>query len=98
MLIVNKILKNSDYSLTIFTDEIACLEARISQSEGKKGVEYKVPCIIRNKDIKLNPEEVIRQLYTYKLIHFYGYPEKQIQFEYPNKFGREAKRADIVIV
>lgn len=44
--------------------------------------------------------EVVRQLYTYKLMKEddYSYPAKQIQFEYPIKFGREAERADIVIV
>lgn len=96
---IQEILKNSDYNFTIFADaEIQWLESRITEKEGKKGKEYKAVCIIRNKDIRLTPEEVIRQLYTYKLIHNYGYPEKQIQFEYPIKFGREAKRADIVIV
>lgn len=96
---INNILKNSDYSLTIFSNpEKKWLENRITETEGKKGIEYKVVCIIRNKEIKITPEEVVRQLYTYKLMQDYGYPSKQIQFEYPIKFGREAKRADIVIV
>lgn len=96
---IQDILKNSDYSFTIFTDtEIQWLENRITESEGKKGKEYKAACIIRNKEIKITPEEIVRQLYTYKLLEEYGYPAKQIQFEYPIKFGREAKRADIVVV
>lgn len=98
MSIVSKILKDSDYSLALFDEEIQWLENRITESEGKRGIDYKAPCIIRNKEIRLTSEEVIRQLYTYKLIHHYNYPEKQIQFEYPIKFGRESKRADIVIV
>jgi hypothetical protein len=53
---------------------------------------------IYSEDGKSNPEEIVRQLYTYKLLEEYGYPAKQIQFEYPIKFGREAKRADIVVV
>lgn len=93
------ISKNSDYSLAIFSGaETAWLENRITEVEGKKGKEYKAICIIRNKEIKITPEEVIRQLYTYKLMEEYGYPAKQIQFEYPIKFGRESKRADIVVV
>lgn len=93
------LLSNSDYSLSIFKpDEISWLEKRITETDGKKGKEYKVICIIRNKEIKITPEEVVRQLYTYKLINQYGYPASQIVFEYPIKFGREAKRADIVIV
>jgi type I restriction enzyme M protein len=85
---IQDILKNSDYSFTIFADaEIQWLENRIIESEGKKGKEYKAVCIIRNKEIKITPEEVVRQLYTYKLLEEYGYPAKQIQFEYPIKFG-----------
>lgn len=96
---IQKIIQNSEYNLTLFLDaEIKWLENRITETEAKKGTEYKTTCIIRNKEIKITPEEVVRQLYTYKLMNDYGYPAKQIQFEYPIKFGREAKRADIVIV
>jgi len=95
---INEILKNSDYSLTIFDKEKQWLENRLISLDGKKGTEYKAVCIIRNKEIKITPEEVVRQLYTYKLIEEYGYQSKNIQFEYPIKFGREAKRADIVVV
>ena len=96
---INNILNNSDYSLSIFNNaEIKWLENRITEIKGKKGIDYKAVCIIRNKEIKITPEEVIRQIYTYKLIEDYGYAAKQIQFEYSIKFGREAKRADIVIV
>lgn len=95
---INEILKNSDYRLTIFDKEKQWLENRLMPIDGKKGTEYKAVCIIRNKEIRITPEEVVRQLYTYKLIEEYGYKAKNIQFEYPIKFGREAKRADIVIV
>ncbi|OFX72665.1 MAG: type I restriction endonuclease subunit M [Bacteroidetes bacterium GWE2_29_8] len=98
-MLIQEILKNSDYTNHIFTDkETNWFENRITEVEGKKGKEYKTVCVIRNKEIKITPEEVVRQLYAYKLIEEYGYPVKQIQFEYPIKFGREAKRADIVIV
>lgn len=96
---IKDLLKNSDYSLSIFTDtQIQWLENRITESTGKKGKEYKAACIIRGKEIKITPEEVVRQLYTYKLLKEYGYAAKQIQFEYPIQFGRETKRADIVVV
>ena len=39
----------------------------------------------------------MRQLYTQELIERYGYPKERLVFEYPVYFGREAKRADIVI-
>lgn len=94
-----EILKQSSYEDAIFsTDEKEWLEGRIIEREGKKGIEYKTTCVIRNKEIKLSPEEVIRQLYSYKLLTKYGYPAKQIQFEFPIYFGREAKRADIVVL
>lgn len=64
------ILKGSDYSLELFTNEsIASLEAKISEKANKKGsIDPYVKCIIRDKDIKLTPEEIVRQLYTLELI------------------------------
>lgn len=93
------ILKGSDYSLELFTNEsIVSLEAKINEKVNKKGgIDPYVKCIIRDKDIKLTPEEIVRQLYTLELIDRYGYPKERLAFEYPIYFGREAKRADIVI-
>ena len=56
-----------------------------------------IKCIVRNKDIRLNPEEIVRQLYAAQLIEKYGYPKNRLVFEYPVSFGREKKKADIVI-
>lgn len=55
---------------------------------------------VRNpeKEIKLTPEEAVRQLYIYKLMHDYGYAASRIQLETPIHFGREIKRADIAIM
>lgn len=46
------------------------------------------------------PEEIIRQLWLYKLNKIYGYPFDRIETEKSVYFGREvhAKRADIVIL
>ena len=91
---LSKILKDSNYHLSLFKNKnIEDLENRI---EEKKGKAY-INCIIRNKAIQLKPEEIVRQLYTQRLIEFYGYPKKRIVFEYPVNFGREKKSADIVI-
>jgi type I restriction enzyme M protein len=88
------ILKDSNYSISIFTKaEIESLESKIISKDGKAYIN----CIIRDKDIQLKPEEVIRQLYAAKLIEVYGYPKKRIKFEHPVSFGREIKSADIVI-
>lgn len=96
---LSDILKGSEYSLELFKNEsISSLEERISIKKNKKGgIEPYVRCIIRDKDIKLTPEEIVRQLYTEQLINQYGYPKERLVFEYPIYFGREAKRADIVI-
>ncbi|MFZ3167558.1 MAG: type I restriction enzyme HsdR N-terminal domain-containing protein [Candidatus Methanoperedens sp.] len=56
-----------------------------------------VICIIRDKDIQLNPEEIVRQLFAARLMKDYGYPKKRLAFEYPINFGREMKSADIVV-
>lgn len=88
------ILKDSIYSLNIFTEqEIKNLESKIFIKNNKLHIE----CIIRNKNIQLKPEEIIRQLYASKLINDYVYPKKRLKFEQPVQFGRQTKSADIVI-
>lgn len=94
ILTLASILKDSEYSISLFTkSEIKDLESKIFLKDGK----IYINCIIRNKDILLKPEEIIRQLYAAKLIYKYGYPKKRIKFEHPVSFGREVKSADIVI-
>ena len=97
-----EILHGSAYSLELFTNlydnAIQRLEERIKVKTNKKGVaEPFVTCIVRDKEIKLTPEEVVRQLYAERLMTEYGYPKERLVFEYPVYFGRETKRADIVI-
>ena len=88
------ILKDSNYHLSLFKgSNIKELESKIKEKKGKPFIE----CIIREKEIQLKPEEIVRQLYTKRLIEYYGYPKKRITFEYPVSFGREKKKADIVI-
>lgn len=91
---LTEILKDSSYNLSLFSEEeIKNLEAKIKIQKDKPYVE----CIIREKDVQLKPEEVVRQLYTSKLINDYGYPKQRIRFEHPVRFGRETKSADIVV-
>ncbi|MCD4682444.1 MAG: type I restriction enzyme HsdR N-terminal domain-containing protein, partial [Bacteroidales bacterium] len=94
-----EILRDSNYKLTQFNlVEIQELEKRIEIRQDKKGndIPY-VPCLVRGKNIKLTPEEVIRQLYLQVLIKDYNYPVDRMELEYAVSFGREKKRADIVI-
>ncbi|OGL44380.1 MAG: type I restriction endonuclease subunit M [Candidatus Schekmanbacteria bacterium RBG_16_38_10] len=91
---INEILKDTDYDLSLFSEtDINALEAKITVKKNKPYVD----CIIREKEVQLKPEEVVRQLYTIKLINDYGYPKKRIRFEHPVQFGRETKSADIVV-
>lgn len=94
------ILKDSEYKTEQFADEaIDKLNEKIVVKEDKNGKQYAVvECLVRKKDIKLNPEEVVRQLFIDKLINEYGYPVSRMKLEFPVYFGREVKRADIVIM
>ena len=96
---LSSILRDSEYKLDQFQPEqIAALENSITTKTDKNGKElYYVKCLIRDKDIKLTPEECVRQLYLDTLINEYDYPSNRVQLEYGVKFGREEKRADIVI-
>jgi type I restriction enzyme M protein len=92
------ILKDSNYSLSQFDSEkIDTLEEKIEVKEVRGKETPFVSCIVRKKDIKLTPEEAIRQLYLMVLRDDYGYPVSRMELEYIVTFGREKKRADIVI-
>ena len=56
-----------------------------------------IKCLVRGKEIRLSPEEAVRQMFIRKLIDEYGYKPAQMAVEHPIHFGREVKRADIVI-
>ena len=96
---IQTILKDSNYHLDLFdAAEIQALrsEILISTVRGKKAPF--IQCPIRRKPVQLKPEELIRQLYTARLLKQYRYPQERIRFEHLVNFGRERKRADIVIV
>lgn len=97
--ILTAVMKDSPYMLTQFSDEaVKAIEQRAFIKTDKKGkdVAY-IKCLVRDKDIVLKPEEIVRQLYVYKLIHDYKYPVTRMELERQITFGREKKRADIVI-
>lgn len=93
------ILKDSSYKLSQFKQsEIDWLESSIFIKQTKKGDTPYVRCLVRNKDIQLKPEEAIRQLYLKVLLTRYQYPVNRLAVEYGVNFGREVKRADIVVL
>ncbi len=91
---IQTILKDSNYHLDLFNaSEIQDLRQKIEGNE--KPFIY---CPIRRKPVQLKPEELIRQLYAARLLKQYRYPRERVRFEHLVNFGRERKRADIVIL
>lgn len=96
---LNDLFKKTTYDDTLFNDETkSAIESRIFMKTVRGAKAPYITCAIRNKEIKLTPEEAVRQLYIYKLMNEYGYAASRIQLETPIHFGREVKRADITIM
>ncbi len=88
------ILKSTDYALKVFeSEEIAAIELF-----DKRNKPY-LKDFVDGKDRPAKPEEIVRQLYLYRLIHTYGYPVDRISVEKAVYFGSTVakKKADIVI-
>jgi len=83
------------HSLSLFTPHLLqTIEASLFDKNGKPYLK----CLATGKDRAAKPEEIVRQLWLYRLIHEYGYPPSRLTIEYPITFGRDtSKRADIVI-
>ncbi|MDE0400113.1 MAG: N-6 DNA methylase [Candidatus Poribacteria bacterium] len=97
--IIQTILKDSNYHLDLFNEsEIQELRKEILTQTVKGKETAFIRCPIRRKEIQLKPEELIRQLYAAQLRNKYHYPKKRVRFEHLVNFGRERKRADIVIL
>ena len=96
--IIQTILKDSNYHLVLFTDdEIQELREKIFFKNVRGKETPHIESIIGNTDVQLKPEELIRQLYATRLLNGYHYLLNRVRFEHPVNFGREKKRADIVI-
>jgi type I restriction enzyme M protein len=92
------ILNKTSYADILFTEtekKVINDALVIKQSRGAS-FPY-IQCLIRKKEIKVTPEELVRQLFAYRLLTAYQYPASRIQVEVPINFGREVKRADIVV-
>jgi len=95
---IRTILRDSDHRLDQFSEEeIEALSGRVRFKTIKGGETPFVPCVVRQKEVQLRPEEIVRQLYAARLIARYGYPAAHLAFEHPVSFGRETKKADIVV-
>ena len=100
------------YGMSEFKDlnklpqEILNIFPKVSQKlNGKSEKKYYLKCFKREKDIqvysegKSNPEEIVRQLYLYKLTSHYNYPMSRIEVEKQIQFGStiHKKPADIIV-
>ena len=103
--IINKIFRDTEtlYGLKEFSDIDINTNINIFEKDGK----YFLECLKRERDIQVfnhennsgNPEEIVRQLWLYKLLNNYKYPKDRIEVEKNVHFGREisAKKIDIVV-
>ncbi len=95
---LSELFRNSAHNDSFFSPETrSAIESMIYTKEQRGKIYPFIKCLIRGKEIRLTPEEAVRQLYVHKLIHEYGYDPENIRLEYGISFGRETKRADIVI-
>lgn len=95
---IHKIFSASDvkHGISLFTQrEIAAVENIITEQDG----EYYITCQIKGKKKKAKPEEIVRQLWIYRLLTEYGYPRDRIDVERVIYFGtRDSGLADIVVL
>ncbi len=97
--IIETILKDSDHDLSLFSEEeINKLKSRVSSKPSGGKDKWYVECIVREINIQLKPEEIVRQLYAERLMKEYGYPKSRIRFEHSVTMGSTKKSADIVIL
>jgi type I restriction enzyme M protein len=96
---LNEVLKQTKYDVSLFSEEARkCIEDAIIVKTVKGEETPYITCLKRKKEIVLKPEEVVRQLYLYKLMNEYDYDIGRIEVEFPVNFGLEKKRADIAIM
>jgi type I restriction enzyme M protein len=92
---LHELLKDSGHSFDIFgLQAIQSVESFLVTKNGKTYVH----CQVRKKEVLAKPEEIVRQLWIFRLVNIYKYPVERMTVEYPITFGRDrSKRADIVV-
>jgi type I restriction enzyme M protein len=94
---IREIFSASDvkHGLALFTDkEIRAVEAMIIEQDGK----FYIKCQIKDKYKVAKPEEIVRQLWIYRLLNEYNYPKERIDVERVVYFGsRDGGLADVVV-
>jgi len=95
---INKIFSSADvkHGVSLFTiDELKIIENLIIEIDGK----LYIKCQIKNKNKIAKPEEIVRQLWIYRLLNEYNYPKERIDVERVVYFGsRDSGLADVVVL
>jgi len=95
---ITQIFSASDvkHGLSLFTHkEIRAVENMILDQDGK----FQIKCQIKDKYKVAKPEEIVRQLWIYRLLNEYNYPKERIDVEKIVWFGqRDSGLADIVVL
>lgn len=98
--VLQKIFGNSKEELALFPDleVIEIYEKEVGKYYLKSLSKEESERLVYNENSnKSAPEEIVRQLYLYKLTKHYKYPKNLIEIEKSVKFGREVKKADVVV-
>ncbi|MEO0266200.1 MAG: N-6 DNA methylase, partial [candidate division WOR-3 bacterium] len=84
------------HGLLLFSkEELDYVESLIIEKEGK----FFIKCLIKDRYKPAKPEEIVRQLFIYRMISEYNYPKERIDVERVIYFGsRDSGLADIVIM
>ncbi|MBX0310958.1 MAG: N-6 DNA methylase [Sulfurihydrogenibium sp.] len=84
------------HGLSLFTnEEILAIDNLIIEKDGK----FYIKCQIKDKYKLAKPEEIVRQLWIYRLLNEYSYPKERIDVEKIIYFGsRDSGLADIVVL
>lgn len=95
---IKQIFSASDvkHGLSIFSDkEINAVEDMITEQDGK----FNIKCQIKDKYKVAKPEEIVRQLWVYRLLNEYNYPKERVDVERVVYFGsRDSGLADVVVL
>jgi len=95
---INKIFSASDvkHGISLFTKkEIKAIENMITEEHGK----FYIKCQIRDKNVVAKPEEIVRQLWIYRLMKDYNYDKDRLDVDRTVYFGsRFSGLADIVVL
>ena len=90
---------NEPGEVSLFSqEEHRSLDERLFKKEVRGKPTAYTTCLVRDKHVRLTPEERTRQLWLYRLVATYRYPLSRLAVEYTVTFGRDtSKRADIVV-